>query len=834
MAAPAPVLARSTKRGVERLLVELQACWDVIVAATAALRSAAQCLPSNALAPGTLDQIRDEYEADAKALLLPPLQSYLEFRPIRRSLEALQEFDQDAGPAASRSRASLDSRFQVLLARASMQLCEPWRIRRGGGSASEWKDWETSQGLQANRAVALLAKYRAWAQAFEQGQPHVLADPGAHQRVERWWRQQRAVTALIEMELALYSIAEEWFRCVQDLVVSLQRERQEITATAHRVADWFERGAQSRSSTPVHDIKLATPDERLRAVRSELEEAAIKWLPESAEFVFPGRQMRWRSIKPRRAFLASFDRYCLPALQKAVFDYWDGTASLARETGRATEIVEYWRTRDSGKKSTDLFEEARRNAEIMLRERFEAPPPEERLEPSLVAAFLKWSREGSVAIEGAEFGWLALLRRPRGRHLVRAKISEGPQLAREGRDIATRWSLDQWNRVMEVLGGRLPPRPALEPVIRRATLRDTLALPAAKGAMPVIYQSLFRLAPIEDRRFLVGRDHELSGVEQALRDWDSGRFAACLVVGARGSGKTSLLNCACQGSFRDREVIRTQFDERALSEGAMDAFLRQRIGAALDTDLAVAFNEQRRILIIEEGERTFLRKVGGFRGAASLIQWIHRTAATTLWIIVMNDKAFRVLNSALQFGRIFSHRINAMHVSREHLENAIIERHRLSGLRLEFAAPPAGDPRIGRLKNLLGLQDSAQKLYFDSLFQQSGGVFRSAFELWLSSIERAEGNTMKIRQPLEPAFARFRAELTQNDHFTLLAIQEHGSLSEHEVGEVLCEPPETSRLRLDRLFALGLIEPDPEHPGLRVKPEASRFTNDALRRVNLV
>ena len=42
-----------------------------------------------------------------------------------------------------------------------------------------------------------------------------------------------------------------------------------------------------------------------------------------------------------------------------------------------------------------------------------------------------------------------------------------------------------------------------------------------------------------------------------------------------------------------------------------------------------------------------------------------------------------------------------------------------------------------------------------------------------------------------------------------------------------------SSTRLERLSALGLIEADPEHPGLRVRPEAQRFTNDLLRRVNL-
>jgi DNA-binding MarR family transcriptional regulator len=96
-----------------------------------------------------------------------------------------------------------------------------------------------------------------------------------------------------------------------------------------------------------------------------------------------------------------------------------------------------------------------------------------------------------------------------------------------------------------------------------------------------------------------------------------------------------------------------------------------------------------------------------------------------------------------------------------------------------------------------------------------------------------EGETLKIRQPLDPAFSRFRSELAQEDKFTLLVIQEHGSLTADELAEVLCEKRDHSSSRLERLSALGLIEPDPDHPGLRVHPEAQRFVNDLLRRTNL-
>jgi len=92
---------------------------------------------------------------------------------------------------------------------------------------------------------------------------------------------------------------------------------------------------------------------------------------------------------------------------------------------------------------------------------------------------------------------------------------------------------------------------------------------------------------------------------------------------------------------------------------------------------------------------------------------------------------------------------------------------------------------------------------------------------------------LKIRQPLEPVFAPLRGELQQGDFFTLLAIQEHGSLDYRELSEVMFEEIEVSRARMDRLRALGLIDKDPDHIGLRVRPEAHRFVNAALRRVNL-
>jgi hypothetical protein len=141
-------------------------------------------------------------------------------------------------------------------------------------------------------------------------------------------------------------------------------------------------------------------------------------------------------------------------------------------------------------------------------------------------------------LEANQDGWFAFLQRPRARSFI---PTAGEMLRLQSRTVLLRsvhWVRALVERTMESLGARVPAHPVLPPVIRRTTLRDTLSLPAAKRELPPLYRLLFRLSPVEDRRFLVGRDQELAGIHPAVTDWAAGRFAACLLIGARGSGKT--------------------------------------------------------------------------------------------------------------------------------------------------------------------------------------------------------------------------------------------------------------------------------------------------------
>jgi hypothetical protein len=184
-----------------------------------------------------------------------------------------------------------------------------------------------------------------------------------------------------------------------------------------------------------------------------------------------------------------------------------------------------------------------------------------------------------------------------------------------------------------------------------------------------------------------------------------------VVLGARGSGKTSLLNCAASSVLSGLPVTASQFCRRVWRVDQLQGFLRRLFQFSEETDLQAALSEGRRVVILEELERTFLRTVGGFEAIGAFLRLVEATSKSTLWILSINEISFQYLNAAVSLGGTFSHRINAMSVRREYITNAILQRHNLSGLRLEFAPLPEGDARIGRLRKLVGLEQDAQELF---------------------------------------------------------------------------------------------------------------------------
>ena len=243
---------------------------------------------------------------------------------------------------------------------------------------------------------------------------------------------------------------------------------------------------------------------------------------------------------------------------------------------------------------------------------------------------------------------------------------------------------------------------------------------------------------------------------------------------------------------------------------------------------------RRRVVILEELERTFLRQIGYYEALRGLLRIIAATNSSTLWVLSTNQIAFQFMNAAVKLGQSFSHRINAGTTSREDLQQAILLRHNLSGLRLKFAQPrePAG--RVQRLTGFLTDRVAPDTVFFDALSRESAGVYRSAFEIWLGQIDLVQNGTLQMKPLASPDLSGVLERLTIDDLFTLVAISQHGGLTAEEHAIIFQKSNDSSRAQLNELLANEIIETDPAHPGFRIRPEAMRIVREGLYSHNLL
>jgi len=568
--------------------------------------------------------------------------------------------------------------------------------------------------------------------------------------------------------------------------------------------------------------------------------AETEW-PESIEIVKPrtpmeGPRNRWQRFRAVAVIGSVVDQVVQPLLRRGIGNIVASRIAELREIDRAREVVIYGCTaaQEEGK-GVALAGEAARNALLLLEQQTTAEGDENRaIEECLVAAELSFLSGCAHEFERRRMGALGLVTRERGEQFWADAKGLAAQTIRQATSRMQQGSGRVWKRLVLLSGLSPPIEVSVEPVHRRLSLSDALEVRLKDRALPALYRRLFRLAPVEDERFLIGREREMSALADALADWKAGRGGAVLVLGARGSGKTSLLRCAISGIFGGEECVISSFSQRVTDPDQMLRELRRMIGIPQESDILDALNAKQRIVMIEELERTFLRTPGGFGSLHMLREMVYSTSGTTLWIFSINEIAFRYLDSIIGLGRHFSQRVDTMAVPRETIVKAIYYRHSLSGLRLEFAPLPAGDPRLNRLKEFLGFERDPEQLFLDSLYLQSEGIFRSALELWQAMIERVEGGIVFMRQPVEPKFKLLDTELDLPDRFLLQAILQHGSLTPGEAACVLEMPIKECEGRTGRLQFLELLESDPLYPGLRVRPEAGRFVRRALYRSNLL
>jgi hypothetical protein len=770
-------------------------------------------------------------------------------------------------------QAKLQGEMMLLLAQACLALIDPWQTLRDealrclDGSGSDLKElqndrrrWETLTQRLRQRAERTLASLRARSRESLAGlagawlaatrlpeprspetarrgaQPDPLVDYAAF-----WSRQRVAVLAQQEIERKLIELGLLCVGETERTLESLEVEHGELVAELDEFGAWLHEWQPGRTDAPPPKAQLMSADDRVRYWADAVSRRSRGVLPAAIETIeprraLPGWRQPWGQIQLAASFLAALGRVGTARYVSGLKEAEGIHRRIVREIERAREVVTYGLDigQAEGAAGQQIARESVDNAKSLVAFQKKKTRPVRRLaEASLVEAAAAAFSQCYGAVEEGRFGLLSRLARQHRRRTAAFLVKRSVHYTRSGSRLLGELGQTGYRRVLIQTGLERQRERRLEHVARRATLEvDDRA--EVYQQLPMIYRRLFRLEPVQDPRFLVGRDAEMAALTEARDRWSAGKPVSVVLVGERGSGKTSLLNCATARVFADVEPVRASFNERVLDAPQIDAFLRRALALPEGADLLEALRAERRVILIEEVERTFLRAVDGFQGVRRLLSLVADSSRTTLWVLCLNQLAFKFLDPAVGMQRFFSHRINAMSVEPEHLSNAILLRHNLSGLRLRFARPPSRHPLIERLRRPLGLDRRAREVFFDTLYAQSEGVFRSAFELWHRYIESAYGGVLRMRFPDPVDTDPLITGLDRQDLFTLQAVLQHGSLTPAECARVFCIPKEMARARIETLMDRGILEREPAAPGWRVRSEAGYLVRKALDRQNLL
>jgi hypothetical protein len=571
---------------------------------------------------------------------------------------------------------------------------------------------------------------------------------------------------------------------------------------------------------------------------------ALQTLPPTLRILtrFSARPRRWikpRELRPVATTYEAFDRGGRNEISRVLQTVGAEHHRIVQEIERAREVVAFGLSDGDGgeerNRDPKIAEEALQNALSLLEfHRRETVVELNGADANLARTMAAVFAENRLILSRNRLGALAYLGQQSSQQAVATLSRNAIEVTKRGIGLSLR-SLQELAHKLLVYIGWLPERATgVSEVFKRPFLPEEFTVDLSAKDLPAIYRRLFRFEAVQDPRFLVGRECEMDAIAEARAMWEAGRSVALLMIGERGSGKTSLINCAMKRPLEGLEIVRGEFSERLSNAAQLREFLTKLSGLDDPARLEHALNERRRVLILEELERSFLRQIGHYAATRELQRLIAATCRNTLWIVVTNQVAFRFLDAAVSLGHSFSHRINAASASRDAMRDAILLRHNLSGLRLQFSLPPEERTIGSRIRNRLRGQADPEQMFFDQLARESGGVFRTAFEIWLGQIDAAQAGALVMNPLAAPDLTPVIAALDLDDLFALAAVLQHGSLTPEEHATIFQRSLAASQAQIDELLAREIIEPDPHRTGFRVRPEALRVVKEALYRRNLL
>lgn len=330
--------------------------------------------------------------------------------------------------------------------------------------------------------------------------------------------------------------------------------------------------------------------------------------------------------------------------------------------------------------------------------------------------------------------------------------------------------------------------------------------------LPLIYRKLYSFEPLQDKRYLTGRNIALLRFEKSWLNWNRGLFSNTVFVGERGSGKTTMIHMSEEMTDPtiERLIIRmnhTISEVSYLLNELCKTLSLEPVNSTTEFINSVNDMPEKKIVVLEGFQNLYLRNINGFDAIESFLLILSRTSEKIYWIVTSSRYAWSYLDKVLNVAEYFTDIIYCDRLSNQDIRELIQNRHAMSGYDLVFE-PGTQDLHSRAYKKLEGntqlQQEYLSERYFENLAEIAEGNASIAIIYWLRSVARTDTSRIYI-SPLEEKRVQLSADLTEDALFTLAAILMHDDLTVEQLAGVLNMSHPRCRLLLSRMKSRSIL-----------------------------
>jgi hypothetical protein len=330
--------------------------------------------------------------------------------------------------------------------------------------------------------------------------------------------------------------------------------------------------------------------------------------------------------------------------------------------------------------------------------------------------------------------------------------------------------------------------------------------------LPLIYRRLFSEEALTEARFFRGRTTFQTMFAEAYGIWSRGHFSNFLIVGEKGSGKTSCMQLLPKLIELEQPIVRSAIATTLWTEDQLVSNLSQILGytsARTKEELIDAINgsDERKIVLIEGFQNVFLRFIQGFEALEAFLLIISKTSSKVFWVISCSRYSWELLNKIYQTAGYFSHVRGVDNVTSDVIQEIILTRHRVSGYDLHFI--PSKDMKSSRAFKKLEAEPAEQQNlvrteFFKGLGKVAQGNISIAMLYWLRSIRNIGLDSIEIA-PFSEINVTLGDAFTNDDLFALASLVQHDDLNVHELALTLNIGDHESLLTLSKLSSRAIL-----------------------------